>query len=75
MLDAVGAVAAVTVVAKAVEDMAGPHPVRCHVRHADRVKATMDRLNLQLTSLGDKKVDIVAKIAADPGNHSMKKEL
>ena len=27
------AVAAVTIVAEAVEDMVGPHPVRCHVRH------------------------------------------
>ena len=27
------AVAAVTAVAEAVEDMAGPQPVRCHVRH------------------------------------------
>ena len=30
---AVDAVAAVTVVAKAVEDMARPHLVRCHVKH------------------------------------------
>ena len=44
-------------------------------RHAERVKATMDRLNLKLISLRDKTVDIVAKIAADPGNHSLKKEL
>ena len=33
MLATVDAVAAVTVVAGAVEDMAGQHPVQCHVRH------------------------------------------
>ena len=31
MLAAADAMAAVTIVAEAVEDMAGPHPVRCHV--------------------------------------------
>ena len=44
-------------------------------RHEERIKATMDCLNLKLTSLRDKKVDIAAKIAADPGNRSLKKEL
>ncbi len=33
MLAAVDAVAAVTVVTEAVEDMAGPHLVLCHVKH------------------------------------------
>ena len=33
MLATVDVVGTATVVAKAVEDMAGPHPVRCHVRH------------------------------------------
>ena len=42
-------------------------------RHAERVRATMDRLSLKLTSLRDEKVDIVAEIAANPGNHSLNK--
>ena len=44
-------------------------------RHAERVKATMDQLNLTLTSFRDIKVDIVAEISANLGNHSLKKEL
>jgi F0F1-type ATP synthase assembly protein I len=44
-------------------------------RHAERVKATMDRLNLKLTSLRDERVDIVDKMTADPTNRRLKKEL
>ena len=44
-------------------------------RHAERVKATMDRLNLKLTSLRDERVDIVDNMTADPTNRSLKKEL
>ena len=33
MLAAEDTVAAVTAIAEAVEDMAGPQPVRCHVMH------------------------------------------
>ena len=44
-------------------------------RHADRVKATRDQLNLKLTSLREEKVDIQNEHIADPENHSLKKEL
>ena len=44
-------------------------------RHVERVKATMDQLNLKLTSLRDEKVDIIAKMVANPKNCSLKKEL
>ena len=44
-------------------------------RNAERVKATMDRLNLKLTSLRDERVAIAAKMIANPANHSLKKEL
>ena len=44
-------------------------------RHAERVKATMDRLNLKLTSLRDERVDIVAEMGANPTNCILKKEL
>ena len=44
-------------------------------RHAERVKATMDWLNLELTSLRDERVEFVAKMAADPTDRSLKKDL
>ena len=44
-------------------------------RHAERVKATRDQLNLKLTSLREERVDIKGKINADPGNCSLKKGL
>ena len=43
-------------------------------RHAERFKATKDRLNRKLTSLKDKRLEIEGKLAADPGNHSLRKE-
>jgi len=44
-------------------------------RHAERVKATKDRLNLKLTSLREEMVEIKGELAADPGNRSLRKEM
>jgi hypothetical protein len=44
-------------------------------RHEDRVKATRDRINLKLISLKEKMVEIEGKLAADPGNHNLRKEM
>ena len=44
-------------------------------RHAERVKTTRDRLNHKLTSLRDEMVEIKGKLAANPGNHSLRKEM
>jgi hypothetical protein len=44
-------------------------------RHAERVKATQDRLNRKLTSLRDKRLEIKGKLAADPGNRNLRKEM
>jgi len=55
-----------------------PEPVHLPfilARHAERVKATKDRLTLKLTSLKDERGDIATKMAANPTNHGLKKEL
>ena len=44
-------------------------------RHVKRVKATRYRINLKLTSLKKEMVEIKGKLAADPGNHSLRKEM
>ena len=44
-------------------------------RHAERVKVTRDLLNLKLTSLRIKKVAIEGKFAANPGNHSLMRNM
>jgi len=44
-------------------------------RHAERVKATKDRLNRKLTSLRDERLEIKGKLAADPGNCNLRKEM
>ena len=43
-------------------------------RHAERVKVTRYQLNLKLTSLRIKKVEIEGKLAADPGNRTLRRE-
>jgi hypothetical protein len=45
------------------------------VRHADRVKATKDRLNCKLTSLRDERLEIKGELAADQGNCNLRKEM
>jgi len=55
-----------------------PDPVHLHLiltRHAERVKATEDRLALKLTSLRDEKGDIILEINANPNSRTLKKEL
>ncbi len=55
-----------------------PEPVHSPLilaRHAERVKATKDRLTLKLTRLKDKRGDIANEINADPNNRALKKEL
>ncbi len=44
-------------------------------RHAERVKATKDRLTLKLTSLKDERGEIANEKNADPNNRALKKEL
>jgi hypothetical protein len=44
-------------------------------RHAERVKATRDQINLKLASLRKVKVEIDGKIAANPGNGSHMKKM
>ena len=44
-------------------------------RHAERVKATRDRLSLKLTSLRDERGDIAVKMTANPTDRGLKKEL
>ena len=44
-------------------------------RHVERVKATKDRLNRKLTSLRYKRMEIKGKLAANPGNRSLMKEM
>ena len=44
-------------------------------RHAERVKATQDRLNRKLTSLRDERLEIEGELAADPGNRNLRKEM
>ena len=43
-------------------------------RHAERVKVSRDQLNLKLTSLRIKKVEIESKLAANPGNCNLRRE-
>ena len=43
--------------------------------HAERVKATKDRLNRKLTSLRDERLEIEGEPSADPGNHNLRKEM
>jgi hypothetical protein len=45
------------------------------VRHAERVKATRDQLNLKLTSVRIEKVVIKGEIAANPCNHCLRREM
>jgi hypothetical protein len=45
------------------------------VRHAERVKATIERIQLRLKSLRAEKTAIEAKIINAPTNHSLLKEL
>ena len=55
-----------------------PDPVHLQfilARHAERVKATKDRLTLKLTSLKYERGDIANEINADPNNWALKKEL
>ena len=42
-------------------------------RHAKRVKATKDRLNRKLTNLRDERLEIKGKLAANRGNHNLRK--
>jgi hypothetical protein len=51
------------------------HSLFILTRHAERVKATKDRLTLKLTSLRDERGDIAIKMAANPTNRGLKKEL
>jgi len=44
-------------------------------RHAERVKATQDRLNRKLTSLRDERLEIEGELAADWGNRNLRKEM
>ena len=44
-------------------------------RHAERVKATKDRLNCKLASLRDERLEMKGKLAADLGNHNLRKEM
>ena len=44
-------------------------------RHTERVKATRNWINLKLTSLRKEMVEIKGKLAADPGNCSLRKEM
>ena len=44
-------------------------------RHAERVKATRDRLNRKLTSFREKRQEIEGKLAANPGNCSLRNEM
>ncbi len=44
-------------------------------RHVERVKATRDRLNRKLTSLRDERLEIEDELVANPGNHSLRKEM
>ncbi len=44
-------------------------------RHAERVKATKDRLTLKLTSLRDERGDIATEMTVNPTNRGLKKEL
>ena len=44
-------------------------------RHAERVKATRDMLSHKLTSLRDKRLEIKGKLAANPGNCSLRKDM
>jgi hypothetical protein len=44
-------------------------------RHAERVKATKDRLNRKLTSLKEERLEIEGKLAADTGKHNLRKEM
>ena len=43
-------------------------------RHVERVKETRDRINLKLTSLRKEMIEIEGKLAANLGNHSLRKE-
>ena len=45
------------------------------VRHAERVEATRDSLSRKLTSSRDKRLEIEGKLAADPGNRSLRKDM
>ena len=44
-------------------------------RHAERVKAARDRINLKLTSLRKEMIEIKDKLAANPGNPSLRKDM
>ena len=44
-------------------------------RHAKRLKATRDRFNRKLTSLREKRLEIEGKLAANPGNCNLRKEM